>query len=79
MTRNDEDIGYIKSKLDNLEYRVKELDEDHSATADELQSVKQEIAFYRHVIMFVRTLFWIAAAIVTLKFGDIPDIWKGEK
>lgn len=79
MSSRDEEFGYIKGQIESLEERVKELDDEQGEIREDIQQINQQLTLYRHIIMFIRTALWIGVAIMTLKFGDIPDIWRGDK
>ena len=78
MGSTDQDIGYIKGKVESLETRIEDQEEQLDAISIKLDEISGQLGLYRHVLMFIRTVLWTGAAIVTLKFGDIPSLWKGE-
>ena len=41
-----------------------------------IQELQNEISVYKTVIKTVKTVMYIFVAILTLKFGDIKEIWS---
>jgi len=78
MQDSGKDLGYIAGKVENLEKKVDKQDGHLDEISTKLDSVTEQLTYYRHIIVFIRSIFWIGAAIVTLKFGDIKDIWGGK-
>ena len=68
MTDLREDIGYIKASMEANSKAIAAIKED-------VADMRKQLSLYRHVIMFVKALGWVALLIITLKMGDIPDKW----
>lgn len=76
---SSEDIGYMKGQIESTEERIRELDNELKSLEERQDKIEEQLALYRHAFMFVRTALWIGVAIMTLKFGDIPDILRGKE
>lgn len=72
----EEDLGYIKGQLQSLEYRIVELDNENEQLSKKLDEVRDQLAMYRHFIIWARSTFAIGILVMTLKFGDLAD-WLG--
>jgi uncharacterized protein YqfB (UPF0267 family) len=85
----DEDIGYIKAKLEDNKEDIKALAlmlEDHARKEEmhlqelreSIEHVKDELTIYKTIVKTLKAVAGITIAILTWKFGDIPGLLRGD-
>lgn len=83
---SEEQIGYIKGKVEALDEDIKEMKESlreqknqHKELMSELRSLREEQSFYRHCWWMLKAIVLTVAGVLTLKLGDILTLFKGVK
>lgn len=71
----EEDLGYIKGQLQSVEQRIMELDKENELLAKKLDEVRDQLAMYRHFIIWARSTLAVGILVLTLKFGDIAELF----
>lgn len=78
---NDEDFGFIKGQLQSIERRIQTLEEESKEKNKELStkmdSLTEELAMYRHFVIWLRSSLLVAAFFITMKWGDLMDWING--
>jgi len=74
MSSNDEDIGYIKSKLENIDAHFTRLESENKVLRDKMDAISNQLFVYRHFIIMLRATGVGLFFILTLKFGDVVDV-----
>jgi hypothetical protein len=78
----DEQLGYIRGRVDSLQNELKEFKDRHVAHIEkeeerqedlikEIRSMKEQLSFYRHVVWTLKAAGITIAAVLTMKLGDI--------
>lgn len=84
---SDEVLGYLRATVENSAKRIEELADRFSALdekmdqrdeeiKEQIQGLRDELNIYKVVIKVLKALGWTFLAIITLKLGDITQIWK---
>lgn len=76
MGSTDQDIGYIKGKVENYGHRLKIQEKKLNEINTKLNEISSQLGFYRHIIVFTRSILWVGLIIITLKFGDVQNMWS---
>jgi len=74
----DEEFGYIKGQLESIDRRIQELEGENKTLSDKMDKVGEELAVYRHFVIWIRSTLLVGAFILTVKFGDLMNWWNGE-
>jgi len=77
---NNEEIGYIKAKVESLydkveEYRQGDIDA-HKSIEQSLRDIRDQLSLYKHLVLFVKALGLTLLFIIAFKFGDIKELWS---
>lgn len=87
---NEEQLGYIKGKVEALEKDIQEVRdsikehreqeaEHNRQVLKELRTLREEQSMYRHVWWTIKAVALTVAGVVTLRFGDFITLFKGIK
>jgi hypothetical protein len=71
MSSNDEDIGYIKSKLETIDENLKRLESENRELRVKVDQISSQLVMYRHFIVMLRATGVGLFMLLTIKFGDI--------
>lgn len=75
----DEEFGYIKGKLESIEERIQDLErqENIEELSNKVDSLSEEMAMYRHFVIWIRSVVIGTAFLLTMKWGDLMNWWDG--
>lgn len=84
---HDEEYGYLKATVENNTLQVERLTDmfmEHAKKEEErteeimvqIQALKDELNVYKTIVRVGKVIGSIAILILTLKFGEIEDLWK---
>lgn len=74
----DEEFGYIKGQLESIAHKVQAMEEEKKELSAKLDALTDELAMYRHFVVWIRSSLLIGAFILTMKWGDLMTWWNGE-
>lgn len=74
----DEEFGYIKGQLESIEHRLQDMEEETKELTDKMDDVSDELAMYRHFVVWIRSSLVVGAFVLTMKWGDLMTWWNGE-
>ena len=87
---DDQELGYLKAVVEQnskaverleaafLEYAKKE-EENNKEISNQIQKLCDEVNMYKIIIRVMKVLGGIAILILTLKLGDIANLWENTK
>lgn len=84
---DEHDLGYMKATVEQNTVHIGEikalLQKQHEENKNfrlemraELQAIRDEVNVYKTVIKLAKLLGYTAAFVLTLKFGDVIDLWR---
>lgn len=75
------EIEYIKKAIEELKQQDQRTEDAHTKKFEELEdkldTALAQLGMYRHFTIFLRAVLIGVIMIVTLKFGDIKDLFVG--
>lgn len=75
---NDEEFGFIKAKLESIDRRLQVLDEENKEQSNKMDELSNELAMYRHFVIWIRGSLLVGAFILTMKWGDLMSWFNGD-
>ena len=86
---DEHELGYMKASMEQNRKEIARLTQMFEAhakrSADDTEEIKvcmrqlrDELNTYKTIIKVLKALGYTAILILTLKFGDISDIWKSK-
>ena len=75
---NDEEFGFIKAKLESIDRRLQVLDEENKEQSNKMDELSNELAMYRHFVIWIRGSLLVGACILTMKWGDLMSWFNGD-
>lgn len=67
----------LSSLLEGMTSLKEEIRADREEMKETLYEIKRELSVYQTVIKTLRLVAGVVVLIATLKFGDIPSLWRG--
>lgn len=74
----DEEFGYIKGQLESIAHDIRQLEDAHVKLSEKVDKVEDELAMYRHFVVWIRSSLLVGAFIITMKWGDLMNWWNGD-
>jgi len=74
----DEEFGYIKGKIEQLEDKSDTQQEQLDSIDAKLDSLSSQLAMYRHFVVWLRYMGIVGITFLTMKLGDIKMWWNGD-
>mgnify|MGYP000011708625 CR=1 FL=1 len=86
---SDEDIGYMRARVDQNSQDIKEIKgliraqtiaqaKNTKELTDNLKKVTDELSVYKAIIRLAKLMGASALLVMTFKFGDVSSLWQAK-